>query len=127
MSLKRKCVCGTDQILTAMESPSGKDKGNWWICKSCGTEESEFELEAGDRQRKKIQFRKPVLKYAQFSTSEDFENWQLNNKVEIVGVYPIAGNNTIENLAGVDTIVSASEAQFHQTTFSPANIFVIYK
>ena len=129
MSLRRrrKCACGKEQKLTEMETPSKVYKGRWWICKSCGTEDPEFELEPDDRECKKgVTLVPEVLKFIRFKTSEEFEDWQVKNEVRIISVYPLVAGNVIENVGDDNDIVISTYAKFHKTTFNDPGVFVVY-
>ena len=127
LRIRRKCACGKEQKLTEMETPSKVYKGKWWICKSCGTEDPEFELEPGDRECKKdITLVPEVLKFIRFKTSEEFEDWQVKNEVRIISVYPLAAGNVIENLDENNETVNSTYSHYHKTKFNDPGIFVVY-
>ena len=127
LRIRRKCACGKEQKLTEMETPSKVYKGKWWICKSCGTEDPEFELEPGDRECKKdITLVPEVLKFIRFKTSEEFEDWQVKNEVRIISVYPLVAGNVIENLDENNETVNSTYSHYHKTKFNDPGIFVVY-
>lgn len=43
------CASGTMKLKQVVCSFSGKDKGRFWRCESCGADEPEFSVEVGDK------------------------------------------------------------------------------